>query len=94
MNKSSQYKLAFFWLKASTSAFTLRTLLRHYAKQALTPRSPVSQREIGSATQKSKRTGGLVSIVSYSRPSLMIIASRTQFHIERPWGQRLFSIVS
>ena len=30
MNKSSQYKLAFFWLKASTRAFTLRTLLRHY----------------------------------------------------------------
>ena len=29
----------------------------------------VSQREIGSATQKSKGTGGLVSIVSYSRPS-------------------------
>ena len=23
----------------------------------------------------------------------MIIASRTQFHVERPWGQRLFSIV-
>ena len=23
----------------------------------------------------------------------MIIASRTQFHDERPWGQRLFSIV-
>ena len=35
-----------------------------------------------------------VSIVSYSRPSLMIIVSRTQFHVERPWGQRLFSIVS
>ena len=33
-------------------------------------------------------TGGLVSIVSYSRPSLMIIASQTQFHVERPWGQR------
>ena len=48
----------------------------------------VSQREIGSVTQKSKGTGGLVSIVSYSRPSLMII------HVERPWGQRLFSIVS
>ena len=30
---------AFFWLKAPTSAFTLKTLLRHYAKQALTPRS-------------------------------------------------------
>ena len=27
-------------------------------------------------------------------PSLMIIVSRTQFHIERPWGQCLFSIVS
>ena len=37
---------------------------------------------------------GLVSIVSYSLPSLMMIASRTQFHIERPWGQRPFSIVS
>ena len=27
------------WLKAPTSAFTLKTLLRHYAKRALTPRS-------------------------------------------------------
>ena len=25
---------------------------------------------------------------------LMIIAALTQFHIERPWGQRPFSIVS
>ena len=31
----------------------------------------VSQREIGSVTQLSQGTGGLVSIVSYSRPSLM-----------------------
>ena len=30
--------------------------------------------------------GGLVSIVSYSRPSLTIIASWTQFYVERPWG--------
>ena len=30
---------AFSWLKAATTAFTLKTLLRHYAKQALTPRS-------------------------------------------------------
>ena len=29
-----------------------------------------------------------------SRPSLMIIASGTQFQVERPWGQRPFSIVS
>ena len=26
--------------------------------------------------------------------AIMIIASRTQFHVERPWGQRPFSIVS
>ena len=29
-----------------------------------------------------------------SRQSLMIIVLRTQFHVERPWGQRLFSLVS
>ena len=30
---------AFSLLKAATTAFTFKTLLRHYAKQALTPRS-------------------------------------------------------
>ena len=30
---------AFSWLKAPTSAFTFKTLLRNYAKWALTPRS-------------------------------------------------------
>ena len=30
---------AFSLLKAATTAFTFNTLLRHYAKQALTPRS-------------------------------------------------------
>ena len=30
---------ALSWLKAPTSAFTFKTLLRHYAKQVLTPRS-------------------------------------------------------
>ena len=30
---------AFSWLKAPTSAFAFKTLLRHYAKRALTPRS-------------------------------------------------------
>ena len=28
---------AFFWLKAATTAFTFKTLFRHYAKQVLTP---------------------------------------------------------
>ena len=40
----------------------------------------VSQCEIGSATQKLIGMGGLVSIVSYSDPSLMIIV----FYVERP----------
>ena len=30
---------AFSWLKLPTSAFTFKTLVRHYAKRALTPRS-------------------------------------------------------
>ena len=30
---------AFSWLKAATTAFTIKTLLRHYAKRALTARS-------------------------------------------------------
>ena len=30
---------AFSWLKVPTSAFTFKTLLRHYAKRALAPRS-------------------------------------------------------
>ena len=37
---------------------------------------------------KVKRRFAKVNIVSYSRPSLMIIVPRTQFHVERPWGQR------
>ena len=33
-------------------------------------------------------------IVSYSRPSFMIIMSASKFHVYLPWGQRPFSIVS
>ena len=33
---------AFSWLKAPYSAFTFKTLLRHYAKRELTPRSQLS----------------------------------------------------
>ena len=29
---------AFSWLKAATTAFTFKTVIRHYAEQALTPR--------------------------------------------------------
>merc|ERR1711902_421627 len=37
--KSKTPTRAFSWLKAATTAFTFKTLLRHYAKRALTPRS-------------------------------------------------------
>ena len=36
---------AFSWLKADTTAFTFKTLLRHYAKRALSVDPTVSQRE-------------------------------------------------
>ena len=32
------FTMAFSWLKAPTSAFTIKTLIKHYAKQTLTPR--------------------------------------------------------
>ena len=35
-----------------------------------------------------------IRIVSYSRPSHMIIASVSQFQVYLQWGQRPFSIVS
>ena len=43
---------------------------------------------------KAIRRFAKVSRVSYSCPSLMIIASASQFHIYLPWSQRLLSIVS
>ena len=45
---------AFSWLKAPTSAFTFKTLLRHYAMLCSTGVDPtVSRREIGSPMQLS-----------------------------------------
>ena len=39
--------------------------------------------------------GGMVSIiVSYSRPSLLIIVSASQIHVYLPLGQRLISLIS
>ena len=37
-NEGPQLHMAFSWLKAASTAFTFKTLLRHYAKRALTPR--------------------------------------------------------
>ena len=43
---------------------------------------------------KAIRRFAKVSIVSYSRPSLMIFVLASQYHVYLPWGQRPFSIVS
>ena len=43
---------------------------------------------------KAIRRFAKVSIVSYSRPSLMMIELASQFHVYLPWGQPPFSIVS
>ena len=47
---------AFSWLKAPTSAFTFKTLLRHYAKRVLTPRS--LNVKLGPRRNYHKGTGG------------------------------------
>ena len=54
---------------------------------------PILQLQVELET-KAIRRFAKVSIVSYSRLSLMIIASASQFHIYLSWGQRQFSIVS
>ena len=51
---------AFSWLKASTTAFTFKTLLRHYAKRALTPRSL----NVKLGQRHNYHKGGLISIVA------------------------------
>ena len=43
---------------------------------------------------KAIRRFAKVSIVSYSRSSLMTIAFASKFHVYLAWGQRPFSIVS
>ena len=50
---------AFSWVTAPTSALTFKTLLRHYAKRALT---------INRQSCTIKETAELVGIVSYCRP--------------------------
>ena len=58
------------------------------------PRSPqqqAAQQSFKRRSPKITRRDGLVSIVFYSRLSLMIIAWLSQFHVYLPWGQHLFS---
>ena len=81
---------AFSWLKAATTAFTFKTLLRHYAKRALTPRS--LNVKLG---PRHNYHNGRAAIRHYAnQPALLTFVSRIQFHVERPWDQHPLSIVS
>ena len=59
---------AFSWLKAATTAFTFKTLLRHYVKRALTPRS--LNVKLGPRRKGHKgRVGWLAKCLIAARPS-------------------------
>ena len=49
---------------------------------------------ISAANRSIGSTTGCTITEKAPTTSLMTFALRTQFHVERPWGQRLFSIVS
>ena len=78
---------SFSWLKAATAttAFTFKTLLRHYAKRALTPLSL----NVGPWHNYHE---GRVAIRHYANQTAR--PNQTKFHIERLRGQHPFSIVS
>ena len=82
---------AFSWLKAATTAFTFKTLLKHYAKQALTPRS--LNVKLGPRRNYHKGRAAIRHYANQTARPLWPFALRTQYHVERPWGQRLFCIV-
>ena len=73
---------AFSWLNAATTAFTFKTLLRHYAKRALTPRSL----NVKLGPQRNYHKGRAAIRHYANKTALMTFASWTQFHVERPWG--------
>ena len=57
---------AFSWLKAATIAFTFKTLIRHYAKQVLTPRS-LNVKVVAAAFNQEKALLGAFSVITYLR---------------------------
>ena len=63
--------MAFSWLKVASTAFTFKTLLRHYAKWALTPRSL----NVKLGPRRKGHKGRAVIFVSYSPPSLVIVGA-------------------
>ena len=72
---------ALSWLKAATTAFTFKTLLRHYAKRALTPRS--LNVKLGPRRNYHK---GRAAIRHYANQhALITFASASQVHIYLQW---------
>ena len=78
---------AFSWLKAATTAFTFKTLLRHYAKRALTPRSV--DLKLGPRRKYHKERAAIRHYTNQPARPLWLLR-----HVYWPWGQRPFSIVS
>ena len=70
----------------------LRHYYRHYAKRALTPRS--LNMKLGPWCNYHKGRAAIRHYANRTASPFMIIASWTQFHVERLWGQCSFSIVS
>ena len=68
--------------------------LRQLLRQGAVLQTRELQQQLLELEMKAIRRFAKVSIVSYSFPSLMTIASASQFHVYLPWGQHLFSIVS
>ena len=68
-----------------TTAFTFKTLLRHYAKRALTPQSL----NVGPQRNYHNGRAAIRHYANYANYAMV-----TQYHVERPWGQRPFSILS
>ena len=77
---------------SSSGAPQIGKLVQHSKRQVLLVISIIGI--IFSASKSSIRRFVITEKAPTSCPSLMIIASRTQFHVERPLGQRPFSIVS
>ena len=78
--KAPLVERALSWLKVP--AFTFKTLLRHYAKRALTH----GRHEIVMPNKSHKGWAGwlaYIHVVSYIYLSLMIIALASQFHASR-----------
>ena len=82
---------AFSWLKAATTAFTFKTLLRHYAKRALTPRS--LNVKLGPQRNYHEGRAAIRHYANQPARPLLHLRRGPNFML-RDRGQRLFSIVS